>query len=101
VVTVGIEIEVNAVINTEPDPPTGTAPFTVGLDASESTPAPGETIVEYIWNYNDGTGEEVLTTPVTSVTYNEEGTYLVQLTVKDSNDNLGYAFKSIEVDPSD
>jgi PKD repeat protein len=101
VVTVGIEIEVNAVINTEPDPPTGTATFTVGLDASESTPAPGETIVEYIWNYNDGTGEEVLTTPVTSVTYNEEGTYLLQLTVKDSNDNLGYAFKSIEVDPSD
>jgi len=100
VVTVRVEIEVNAVINTEPDPPTGTAPFTVGLDASESTPAPGETIVSYTWNYNDGTGDHVFTIPVTTVTYTTEGTYLVQLTVEDSGGNVGYDFKSIKVNPS-
>jgi PKD repeat protein len=97
VINVGVAGEVNAVINTTPDPPTGTAPFTIGLDASMSTTtAPGATIVSYTWNYNDGTGEHTFTIPITTCTYSTPGTYLVQLTVTDSEGNVGYAFVSIK-----
>ena len=102
-ITVGVSGAVNAVINTTPDPPTGTASFTVGLDASESTTsASGETIVSYTWNFDTGTPlEEVFTgdppIPVTTHTYGSAGTYLVKLTVEDSAGNVDYAFKSIIV----
>lgn len=96
VINVGVAGEINAVINTTPDPPTGTAPFTIGLDASMSTTtAPGATIVSYTWNYNDGTGDHIFTIPITTCTYSTPGTYLVQLTVTDSEGNVGYAFVSI------
>ncbi len=100
VVTVGAAIEVNAVINTTPDPPAGKKPLTVGFDASESTPATGETIIRYIWSFDDGTTEEFTGNPPVPVTTHKfpiEGTYLVQLTVEDSGGNLGYAFVSINV----
>jgi PKD repeat protein len=99
VMNVGVDVEVNAVINTTPDPPTGIAPLTVGLDASESTTsASGATIVSYTWNYDHGIPEEeTLIVPVTTHTYNNEGTYLVQLTVEDTEGNKGYTFVSIDV----
>ena len=102
VITVGVAGKVNAVIKTTPDPATGTYPFTVGLDASESTTSvSGATIVSYTWNYNDGSPIEVHNEtppiPVTTHTYAAAGTYLVQLTVEDSAGNVGYAFKSVTV----
>ena len=74
----------------------------MGLDASESTTSvPGATIVSYTWNFNDGSPIEVHNEtppiPVTTHTYSSAGTYLVQLTVEDSEGNVGYAFKSISV----
>jgi len=100
VITVEAAGEVNAVITTTPDPPIGTVPFTVGLDASLSTTtAPGATIVKYTWDFGDGTIETVVGDPPVPVTYYEYpvGTHLVQLTVEDSEGNVGYAFKSIIV----
>ena len=99
IITVGVAGAVNAVINTTPDPATGTYPFTVGLDASESTTsASGATISTYTWNYDSGTPlEEILTIPITTHTYSSEGTYLVQLTVEDSAGNIDYEFVSIVV----
>ncbi|MBU4350032.1 PKD domain-containing protein [bacterium] len=98
---------VNAVIIITPDPPTGTAPFTVGLDASSSTTSvSGATIVKYTWDFNDEVNDpgsspeihdETPPVPVTTHTYTHPGTYLVQLTVEDSEGNIGYAFKSIIV----
>jgi len=88
-----------AVIKTTPDPPTGTVPFTVGLDASLSTTsAPGASIVKYTWDFGDGTPIETYEgDPPVPVTYHEYtvGTHLVQLTVEDSEGNVGYAFVSI------
>jgi PKD repeat protein len=103
IITVGVAGAVNAVINTTPDPPTGTAPFTVGLDASESTTSTsGATIVKYTWDFDAGiplqqefTGDPPI--PVTTHTYNSAGTYLVKLTVEDSAGYKDYAFKSIVV----
>lgn len=102
IITVGVAGEVNAVIIITPESATGTDPFTVGLDASESTTSvSGATIVSYTWDFNDGSPIEVVTgtppIPVTTHTYTPAGTYLVQLTVEDSEGNLGYAFKSIVV----
>ncbi len=108
VINVGVAGEVTAVINTTPDPPTGTVPFTIGLDASESTTSvSGATIVSYTWNFNDETydpgsspevhNETPVPVPVTNHTYTHEGTYLVQLTVEDSEGNVDYESVSIEV----
>jgi PKD repeat protein len=99
VITVGVAGAVNAVIEITPSSATGTAPFTVGLDASESTTsASGATIVSYSWYFNDGTPDEIGNIiPITTHTYISVGTYLVQLTVTDSAGHVGYAFKSIVV----
>ncbi len=102
IITVGVAGEVNAVIISTPDPASGTEPFTVGLDASESTTSvSGATIVKYTWDFNDGspieTHSEIPPIPVTTHTYTTDGTYLVQLTVEDSEGNIGYAFKSVIV----
>jgi len=107
IITVGVSGEVNAVIKVTPESASGTEPFTVGLDASESTTSvSGATIVKYTWDFNDevsdpGSSPEVQDDdppiPVTTHTYKTDGTYLVQLTVEDSAGNIGYAFKSIVV----
>jgi len=99
IITVGVAGVVKAVINTTPDPPTGTSPFTVGLDASESTTsAVGATIVSYSWYFNDGTPDEIGNIiPITTHTYSGKGTYLVQLTVTDSAGNVDYEFVSVVV----
>ncbi len=94
---------VNAVIIITPDPPTGTAPLTVGLDASSSTASvSGATIVKYTWDFNDPPSlievhNETPPIPVTTHTYSSAGTYLVKLTVEDSLGNKRYDFKSIGV----
>jgi PKD repeat protein len=103
IITVGVAGKVNAVIEITPSSATGTAPFTVGLDASESTTSTsGATIVKYTWDFDAGiplqqefTGDPPI--PVTTHTYNSAGTYLVKLTVEDSAGYKDYAFKSIVV----
>jgi PKD repeat protein len=110
-VTVSTIGDVRAVIKTTPDAeqPTGDYPFTVGFDASDSsTLVSGATIVSYTWDFIDNTGTETvihnetpIPIPVEVHTFNNPGTYLVQLTVEDSGGNMGYAFKSIKVtDPT-
>jgi PKD repeat protein len=103
-VAVGAAGAVNAVIKSTPDDeqPSGTDPFTVGFNASDSTTsASGETIVKFTWDFDNGdsivTHSESTPIPVVTYTFSPEGTHLVQLTVEDSDGNLGYAFKSIVV----
>ena len=81
-----------AVISTTPDPPIGIEPFTVYFDASQSS---GPTsIVSYDWNFGDtGTGTGL----TTSHEYTTAGTYVVILTVTDSNANSGYDSVTITV----
>ena len=79
---------------------TGIAPFTVYFDASQSSVADGGegcgscSIVSYDWNFGDGTTGTGLST---SHEYTTAGTYVVVLTVTDSNDNTGYDSVTITV----
>lgn len=88
-----------AVINVEPDT-TGDAPFYVYFDASDSSVDPDCgtcSIVSYAWNFGDtetGTGMTI------NHEYDVPGTYIVILTVTDSNGNMGYDSVTITVTES-
>jgi PKD repeat protein len=79
-----------AEISTVPDPPTGSSPLKVYFDAYKSTSEAG--IVSYYWEFGDGdTGTGI----TTNHTYNTPGTYIVYLTITDSN---GYeAYDSVPI----
>lgn len=85
----------DVVINVEPGT-TGTAPFKVYFDASDSTFEIGCEVgtATYSWDFGDGTTGTGMTT---SHTYTAAGTYNVILTVTDSNGNVGYASVTITV----
>lgn len=88
----GVDLEPpNAVITVSPGT-TGTAPFVVQFDASQSTDNRG--IASYSWDFGDGTtGTGVMPA---SHTYTC-GTYIVKLTVTDHWGNIGYATEIITV----
>ncbi len=78
-------------ISITPDPsPAAEFSVTVGaagsptaFDASRSVTAVG-TVVQYVWNFGDGSPEETTTAPTVSHTYAQGGTYTVGLTVTNS-----------------
>lgn len=95
-ITVGEAGAPTAVINVTPST-TGIAPFTVYFDASGSSVVSdcgACSIVSYAWNFGDtttGTGMTI------SHEYTAAGTYVVVLTVTDSNGNVAYDSVSITV----
>lgn len=56
-------------------------PFTASFDGTLSY-APGGEIIEYLWSFGDGGAEEG---PIADHTYNEDGIYVVRLTVIDES----------------
>jgi len=92
IITVNEAEAPTAIINTTPpSPPTGIAPFKVYFDAYESHVDPNCEfeceIVSYKWDFGDGdTGTGV----TLNHTYSNVGTYMVVLTVTDSNGKKGY-----------
>ena len=94
----GVEIqEVNAVIQTTPDPPTGEVPLTVHFDAGSSTTEDVRGVAKYCWHFGDGSYGTCFTCSCPSElecpmhTYTEPGTYVASLCVWDYNDNLDCA----------
>jgi PKD repeat protein len=57
---------------------------TVTFDASNSTPGDYSTLVNYMWNFSDGTGVFNVSTPQTIHSFIQPGNYTVMLTVLDS-----------------
>jgi len=90
-ITVGEATAPTAVINVKPGT-TGVAPFKVYFDASQSSGCCS--IVSYSWDFGDG---ETGTGLTTWHEYTVPGTYVVVLTVTDSNDNTGYDSVTITV----
>ncbi|MFH1284124.1 MAG: PKD domain-containing protein [Candidatus Peregrinibacteria bacterium] len=75
---------------------TGTVPFAVNLDASATTDNDNN-IVDYRWDFeNDGTIDEYGET--VSHSYTTEGTYTVELTVVDADENTSTATQIIKVE---
>ena len=91
-ITVGEAGAPTAVIDVTPGT-TGIAPFYVIFSASQSSGCCS--IVSYDWDFGDGTpnGTEM----TIEHTYAAAGTYIVVLTITDSNDNTGYATETITV----
>lgn len=80
-----------AVIKTEPNPPTGPYPLEVTFNAANSR---GGEIVDYNWDFDDGTtasGVEV------THTFDERGTYTVELVVVDVNNRVARAERDVTV----
>jgi len=72
----------------------GEIPFKVSFDGSASTD-PDEDIVEYEWDFGVDTASQV--GQKVEFTYEQEGTYTVTLTVRDSEDQESSAEMTVEV----
>jgi PKD repeat protein len=89
--------EVNAVIQTTPNPPTGEVPLTVSFDAGASTTEDARGVAKYCWHFGDGSHGTCFDCSCPSElecpmhTYEEPGTYIATLCVWDYNDNLDCA----------
>jgi PKD repeat protein len=95
-ITVGEAGAPTAVINVTPST-TGIAPYTVYFDASGSSVVSdcgACSIVSYSWNFGDGTTGSGMTI---NHEYTIAGTYIVVLTVTDSNGNVAYDTVTIKV----
>ncbi len=57
----------------------------VNFDASASFAAAGYTIVEYNWNFDDGSTDSI-TGPIISHVFQEPGEYVIQITLTDDNE---------------
>ncbi len=57
----------------------------VSLSAAGSQAAPGFTIEQYIWNFNDGNAPDTISGANVDHIFTEAGEYLVSLTVEDNN----------------
>lgn len=76
------------------DPLSGNVPLTVQFDASASTD--DGTIVSYLWEFKDGTSSTSTDTSPQYI-FNNEGTFMVQLTVTDNDGLEGSDFVNIQV----
>jgi hypothetical protein len=89
--------EVNAVIQTTPNPPTGEVSLTVHFDAGSSTTEDVRGVAKYCWHFGDGSHGTCFTCSCPSElecpmhTYTDPGTYVATLCVWDYNDNLDCA----------
>lgn len=69
--------DINAVVS----PMEGTVPFTVNFDASNSSDPDGDEVA-YFWEFADGTSSS---NAIATQNYTEAGTYIVSITLTDSN----------------
>jgi PKD repeat protein len=84
----------NPVAQITVSPPTGPATTTFSFIGSQSTAAPGRTIVRYDWNFGDNSTSSGATT---SHRYGAAGTYTVTLIVTDDQGNQGIATATVTV----
>lgn len=87
--------DINAIISTTPAEPTGTVPFQIRFDASQST-SPFGKITSYRWDFGDGTSSQ--SGRSVSRKYLNGGEYTVTLTVEDEKGNKATDSVVVKVD---
>jgi PKD repeat protein len=92
-ITVGTGVPVAQIVVS---PPTARVGTPVSLIGSQSTAAPGRTIVRYDWNFGDGASGSGATT---THPYSAPGTFTVTLTVTDDQGNVGIATATVTITP--
>jgi PKD repeat protein len=75
-------------------PPSGTVGQNISFIGSQSTAAPGRTIVSYSWNFGDGSSGSGATT---NHSFAATGTYTVTLIVTDDQGNQGIATATVTI----
>ena len=81
----------------DPDSGTQTAPATVDVDASDSEDPDGE-IISFAWDFGvEQTDSDTRTGETAQYTYDDSGTYTIQLTVTDNDGTTDKATKEYEV----
>ncbi|MGD0029373.1 MAG: PKD domain-containing protein [Candidatus Bathyarchaeia archaeon] len=70
---------------------------TLTFDASNSTPGSFSTLVNYTWNFSDGTGNFTVTTNQTPHVFTQPGNYSVMLTVLDSLSRTASTSATVQV----
>lgn len=84
-----------AVFTFSPTSPTvGTS---VNFDANSSTTSGGATILQYTWSFGDGSASQTLTTPNVAHTFAAAASYIVTLTIKDSQARAGTSTQTVTV----
>ncbi len=74
--------------------------MTVEFDASSSTPEGfNDTITSYLWNFGDGTPEQIRSSPTITHNYEQTGTFTVTLNVTDNEDLWSTTSKPITIYP--
>jgi PKD repeat protein len=84
-----------AVINLSP--PTGTVGQTITFLGNKSTPAPGRTIVNYTWNFGDGSAVVSGSSSSVPHAYGSKGTFTITLLVTDDQGNQDLATAQITI----
>ena len=70
----------------------------VSVDASASYDTDG-TVVGYVWNWGDGSPDDMSASPVATHSYAMGGTYTITLTVTDNDGDTGTAMQDVTVEP--
>lgn len=78
-------------------PQTGVINSTITFDASNSAPGDYGTLVNYMWNFSDGTGLFNVSTPQTTHSWLQSGSYTVTLTVTDDLSRTASTFATIQI----
>jgi len=89
-------VKINPVINATPE--SGPGPLEVSFDASAST-APAGDIVNYEWDFDNNNVFTDATGPTATHTFDQEGTYKVNLRVTDNTGQFEVGSKEITVTP--
>jgi PKD repeat protein len=96
-VTVGPAAAPTAVFVTSPASPK--ANTAVGFNASASQATEGRTIVEYVWDFGDGTPVVTVGGPLVTHAYAAPGSYVVTLKVVDDTDKFAVVSSTLGIAP--
>jgi len=96
--TVGVQVLPAPTANAG-GPYAGTVGQTITFNGAASAAPPGQSLA-YVWNFGDGNSSAELSSPTTTHTYSNPGTYTISLTVTDDSGGRNSANTTATISPS-